>query len=136
MKNKFSSDRTMGGESWKEIQSWAKPGGEERMRKYGARQEMATMKQLPAPKSGDSDYDAYRSKMLELKSTATGKDYQDLLRKQEYMDEAREQYKNRPGYAKHYDFNKWLDRQKQQQTRLALIQANNPNRRSSQRLWG
>ncbi len=135
MKNKFSSDRTMGGESWKEIQSWAKPGGEERMRKYGARQEMATMKQLPAPKSGDSDYDAYRSKMLELKSTATGKDYQDLLRKQEYMDEAREQYKNSPS-AKGKDFNKWLERQKLQQTRLALIQANNPNRRTSQRLWG
>jgi len=135
MKNKFSSDKTMSGDSWKEIQSWAKPGGEERMRKYGAKQDLAAMKQRPAPQKGDMGYDAHRSKMLELQSTATGKDYQDLLRKQEYMDEAREQYKNSPS-AKGKDFNKWLERQKLQQTRLALIQANNPNRRTSQRLWG
>jgi hypothetical protein len=130
-------DKSMSGTSWKEMESWAKPGGEERMRKYGARQDMAAMKQRPAPKSGDYDYDTYRRKMLELKSTASGRDYQDLVRKQEYMDEAKEAYKARPGYAKHYDFDKWLNLQKGLQGRVAAIRSNNRNRTyPQQRVWG
>jgi hypothetical protein len=130
-------DKAMSGTPWKEYESWAKPGGEERMRKYGAKQDMAAMKQRPAPKPGEYDYDAYRRKMLELKSTASGKNYQDLVKEQEYMDEAREAYKARPGYAKHYDFNKWLNFQKGLQQKVAMILSNNPNRTYPQkRVWG
>lgn len=125
MKKKFLSDKTMSGDSWKEIESWGKPGGKERMRKYGAKQDLATMKKRPAPKAGDIDYDSFRNKMLDLQSAATGQDRQKLLRNQEYMAEAREQYKNRLGYSQHQDFNTWLERQKKHQISSAMIRSNN-----------